>query len=245
MAATRPLRWRFIAALGLVSGGLAWGIGHGLSRRIERRDIALASRLQPPGPGASPPSRIQDINNSIMRRGLVRDLDGTAVAYTKEADGLVNQQDGSFRTDLSLERMAAILNVDRATIALPDNPHEINPDAVLFKAQVGTLTERIKELSRVKRKKQALQGRKGDWAYSEWNVRNLAFTLKRLKHPNDEEKIILAAIGRAARAIMPQPGDKILAVGVIMPERAFGVILTPGLLPLEALPDATLPGGSR
>ncbi len=120
-----------MAALALVSALLAWGIGKGLSRRIEVDDIKRSSRRQEPLPGFPDPHLVAVYNNEIMRRGLVGDLDGTAIAYMAEADGLVDK-DGGFRTNLTLERMARILKVSGATIAKPDSPREIDPDAVLF-----------------------------------------------------------------------------------------------------------------
>jgi hypothetical protein len=48
----------------------------------------------------------------------------------------------------------------------------------------------------------------------DWVVTPYSFTLNRLKHPNDEEKSVLAAVVRSATGIMPVPGDKVRAGGV-------------------------------
>jgi hypothetical protein len=227
-------RWGRIAAVALVAAVTAWAIGHVASKRIEDGDIEASSERQEPAPGFPASRKVADNNNAIMKRGLVGDLDGTAIAYAAEVDGLV-ANDGRFQTGLTLEPMARILNVGVETISKASAPHEIDPDAVLFKVQSGRLTELGKELSRRRRKEQALQGRKRDAVYDDWIVKKLSFTLNRLKHPNEEEGIVLEAISRSARSMMPQPGDKVRAVSVNRGDLESGsVILTPGMLPLEA-----------
>jgi hypothetical protein len=145
-------RWGRIAALALIAAGTAWGIGREASRRIQDHDIAIASRVQPRAQGFPDEAPIAAHNNMIMRMGLVADLDGRAVAYTAEADGLV--VDGNFRTDFSLRELAAILHVRPESIAHPKSPGEINPDAVLFRTQAGVLTENARRTSRAFRSRQ-------------------------------------------------------------------------------------------
>jgi hypothetical protein len=232
----RP-RWILIASIAVLCGSLAWGFGYHAARRIELHDIEVSRRRQEPVPEFPTPSRTADNNNSIMRLGLVADLDGTAIAYEAEADGLMIEGDGRFQAGLSVDQMAAILHVETKLIARRDWPLEIDPDAVLFRAQAGTLTELAKERSRKWRKEQALRGEKPYGVYGDWNVTNLAFTLSRLKRPSPNEQIVLAAISKAARGIMPERGEKIRAVGVARGELDRDkVALAGGMLPLEAQP---------
>jgi hypothetical protein len=167
-----------------------------------------------------------------MRMGLVANLDGTAIAYTAEGGRLV--VNGRFRTDLPLEQLARLLGVSVVSLANRQSPFEIDPDAELFSAQSGTLTENGKLVSRKLRERQVLEGKKAFAVYSEWVVTNFSFTLKRLKHPTDAEGIVLAAIVDAASGTMPKPGDKVRAVAVsrgeIGPDR---IALAAGMLPLE------------
>jgi hypothetical protein len=241
----RSARWGRIAAVSLVAAIAVWAIGREAAQRIERQDIEVSSRRQEPAPGFPASRKVADNNNAIMRKGLVGDLDGTAIAYASEVDGLV-ANDGRFQTGLTLEPMARILNVGVATISRPDAPHEIDPAAVLFKVQAGQLTEPARELSRKRRNEQALQGRKRDAVYGDWIVKELSFTLNRLNHPNEEERTVLEAISRSARAMMPQPGDKLRAVSVARGDLESGsVILTTGMLPLEAQQDTAATIGTE
>jgi len=223
----RYARWGRIAAVALVAASMTWAIGRDVSKRIESYDIEIASRPQPPLPGFPKPSETVKKNNEIMRLGLVGDLDGMPVPYTAEADGLVSKADGRFLTDLSLEQMARILHVDPASISKPDS-HEIDPGAVLFKVQSGTLTPQAKIRSREGRKTQPW------YVWSEWVICDFSFTLQKLRAPNEQERAVLTAISRAARQIPPEPGDKFRAIGVNRGEFDHGTIITPGMLPLES-----------
>ena len=63
---------------------------------------------------------------------------------------------------------------------------------------------------------------------------NSSFTLNRLRNPSAKEKIVLAAIARAAAGIMPKAGDLMRAVGVGRGELASGrIVLAAGMLPVE------------
>ncbi|HXW79972.1 MAG TPA: hypothetical protein VEJ84_10760 [Acidimicrobiales bacterium] len=144
-----------------------------------------------------------------MQLGLASDLDGTAVLYMQEADGLIDDA-GHFRLDLPVAELAHILRIPSSELTGEDG--RIDPDAVLFRAKAATLTTEAKAKSREIRKRQVAQGRNPDGVYGEWIVRDHAFTLNRLISPVGEEKIVLEAIVRAKLAVMPKPGDGIRAV---------------------------------
>ncbi len=225
-------RWGRIAVVAVAATSAVWAMGRETARWIERQDIATASQRQPSAPGFPRAGPTVDHNNALMRMGLVASLDGTAVAYTAEADGLVI--DGQFRIDLTLAELANILCVDPASIASRLAPAEVDPDAELFRARVGTLTEEGKERSRNMRGQQARAGKKPDAVFPDFVDTNFSFTLNRLRNPNAKEKVVLAAIARAATGIMPKPGDLIRAVGVDRGELAPGrIVLAAGMLPVE------------
>jgi hypothetical protein len=226
-------RWGRIAVVAVASAGAAWATGRETARRIENQDIETAAQRQPPSPGFPRQAPNVDLNNALMRMGLVANLDGTAIAYIGEADGLVI--DGQFRTDLTLVELAHILRVDLASIASRMAPDEVDPDAELFRAQIGTLTEESKERSRKIRREQARAGKTPDAVFADFENTNLSFTFNRLRNPNAQEKIVLTAIARAAVGIMPKPGDLIRAVGASRSELAPGrIALAAGMLPVEA-----------
>lgn len=136
-------RWGIIAGIALVAVVMTWAAGRVASRRVEKEGLETASRYHPPSPGYPKPNRPADNNNTNSRMGYVANLDGTVVAYAKEVNGLVSK--GQFRIDLPLVPMAEILCVSPTSIASPRSPDEIDPDAELFKAQAGTLSENGKE----------------------------------------------------------------------------------------------------
>ena len=73
--------------------------------------------------------------------------------------------------------------------------------------------------------------------YSVWNTKDYAFTIYRPIHPTEDESTVLDAISKAARAMMPQPGDGVRAVGVGRGEfERGGAVVAAGMLPLEATP---------
>ena len=233
-AAVRPrrrhARWVHIAAVALVAAGMAWAIGRAASQIVENRGLEKAARYQRPAAGRPTPCRTEDNNNINSKMGYVANLDGKVIAYAVDAGGLVS--DGQFRIDLPLERMAGILRVSPDSIAKPHSRNEIDPNAELFRAQAGTLSETGKELSRKMRTRQLQEGKTPDAAFGDLVITNFSFSLNRLKQPNDEEKIVLSAIIRAAAGIMSMPGDKIRAVGVNLGSLEPSLIaLAPGMLP--------------
>lgn len=233
-----------MAAVALIAAAVAWAIGRETAKRIEDGDIERSSRRQPPLPGLPAATRTVLNNNTIMKMGFVGDLDGKAIAYTAEADGLV--AGGQFRTDLPLEALAAILRVRPDAIAHPRFPRQVDPDAELFRAQAGTLTANAKARSREKRAWQRQHGKTPDGVVAEWIVRDFSFTLNRLRHPDDAEKAVLSAILRAAGETMPQPGDTMRAVGVFRGTLDAGrIAVAPGMLPLAAQPAAAAPFGTE
>jgi hypothetical protein len=237
----RPRRWGRIAAVAVLSAGTAWAAGRVAAHRIQSIDIAIASRRQAPEAGIRDDPRAA-IHRHISRMGWVPNLDGTAVAYAAEADGLV-APDGRFRTDLSARDAARILHIDQAAIARPDAADEIDPDAVLFRAQSGTLTAQSKAMSRQRREEQAAGGLPPDAAVRDWDVRHFAFTLERLRHPDEAERTVLSAIGRSRLLIPPEPGDTIRAIPVNRGDLEDGkVALWPGMLPPEVPTAAARPG---
>ena len=224
----RSFRWRWIGGSALIVCGIAWGAGGQLVRRIERRDIDQSSRRQEPPPGFPTPLQVAINNNRVMAMGLFADLDGLAIAYMAEADSLVGP-DGRFRDDLAITQIAAILKLDVDTLS--------KPDGVLFRAQSGRLTDTAKHVSRQLRKQQADKREEPQAVYAVWNTKDYAFTIYRLIHPTEDEKTVLDAISKAARAMMPQPGDGVRAVGVGRGEfERGGAVVAAGMLPLEATP---------
>jgi hypothetical protein len=231
-------RWGRIAAVAVLAAGMAWATGRVASKRVENDGLETSSRYQAPPPEYPKPTRTADNNNALSRMRFVADLDGKVVAYAKEVNGFVSN--GRFRIDLPLKRVADILRISPDSIVNPRAPDEIDPDAELFKAQAGTLSESGKERSRKFRTDQLREGKLPDAAVGEMVITNFSFTLNRLTHPADEEKAVLAAIIHAAAGTMPMPGDKIRAVGVDRGDLEPGFIaVAPGMLPPEAPQSAS------
>jgi hypothetical protein len=227
----RP-RWGRLAVVAVVAAGVTWAIGRAAARRIENEDIVIASQRQPPAPGFPRATPTVDHNNALVRMGLAANLNGTAIAYTSEADGLVFG--GQFRTDLALVELAEVLRVEPANIASRLAPAEVDPDAELFRAQVGTLTEESKERSRHERIQQVRTGKRPNAIVAAFVHTDLSFTLNHLRNPTAEEKTVLAAITHAAAGIMPKPGDLIRAVAVSRGELEPGrIALAAGMLPVD------------
>jgi hypothetical protein len=218
--------WARIAALVALAAAAAWGIGREASLRIFFDDTELFSRPEP-APSV-PKSRNPLINEFITTTGWVGNLDGTAVAYSSEADELV-ASDGRFQTDLTPQEAHHKLGLDAAAISKKGSPDEIDSDVVLFKAQAGTLTETAKALGRILRSKHVAAAIRG-----EWDLKDFSFTLNQLKHPSEEEKAVLAAISRSKLGILPVPGDMIRAVPANRTDFEPGMIaVSPGMLPPE------------
>jgi hypothetical protein len=214
--------------------GMAWVLGQAASEQMERRKAGSAVNFEPPSSRFPRPRQTVVNNNAIMIMGLVGDLDGMAIAYASGADRLV--ANGRFRLDLSLEQMAELLGIRPESISDPRSPRHVDPNAELFRAQAGTLTQHAKKRSRIFRERQVRSGQRPSGVHGQWLITHYSFTLNRLKHPNDDEKIVLSAIVRAAAEIMPMPGDGVRAVPVDRMEFDTGRIsLASGMLPLEPL----------
>jgi hypothetical protein len=216
-------------AIAALATAWVWAIGHGASRSSETDRSDIFAGREAPLPGRPPESRTVANNNMIARLGWVPNLDGTAIAYALQADRLV--EGGRFRTDLSLNQTARALKISPSSIANPRFPDEIDPDAELFRARSGVLTEKSKESIR-RFERQLLAGMVPDPVVHEWVITDFSFTLNRLKQPNDDEKSVISAIVHAASEIMPDPDDKSRAVGVAREALGDGRVgLTPGMLP--------------
>ena len=172
-AEARNHRWGRLVAIALVGTTATWAIGREVSRRIQNRDIEIASQRQPPAPGYPAATRTADNNNMIMRMGSVGDLEGQAIAYTMEADYLV--ANGRFRIDLPLDQMTELLRVSPELLANSRSPDAIDPAAALFKAQAGTLTDGAKECSRKLRRRPVAGRQKA--RRRRWRVGNHGFHL--------------------------------------------------------------------
>jgi hypothetical protein len=231
----RP-RWGSLAAVALVAAVITWIIGREASRRIEHDDIERASRRQPPLEGHPRPSKAAEINNLVAARGLAADLEGTAVIYPEGVCSLV-ATDGTFKIDLSAQGMAELLDLAPHGIAKIGSASEIDPQAVLFTAVSGRLTERAKVLARRGREEQARLGRPASAVGNEWVKTVHPFSLNSLKSPTPPQKQILDAISRSARVVPRQPGEKFNAIGLpcTWEEVTSGeVTFFPGYLPLES-----------
>ena len=121
-------------------------------------------------------------------------------------------------------------------IAQRDSTSEIDPDAVLFIAVAGRLTEQGKEWSRHLRDYEAREGVPQTGAGFGWVKTMHPFTLRSLNSPTPEQKEILDAISRAARVLPRQPGAKINAIGLPITDSdmtSAEVEFAGGFLPLE------------
>ena len=187
----------------------------------------------PPAASSPEPSRISINNNRSAGRKLAVDLDGTVAVYPDEVDRLVAPS-GRFRIDLSVEHIAAILNINGRMIARTSNSNDLDSEAVLFVVAVGRLTAQARLRSAAERLRQARDGVPADYAVDEWTTQELRFTLRTLSHPSSREQAILEAISRSARECMPEPGEKIRAIPATRREIESGAVdFSPGYLPLE------------
>ncbi|MGO9462879.1 MAG: hypothetical protein ACLQVF_01785 [Isosphaeraceae bacterium] len=229
----KPRRWTTIAISAAVAIGLTWAIGREASRRIDNHNIAISRRPEPPATGFPNQGLTAANNNAVSRRGLISNPEGTAVVYPKELRGLAAPSE-RFQTDLPLGQLADTLKIDGQAIAKKGSATELDPDAVLFTAITGRLSERAKARSRSERQLQARNGLPVDYTADEWVTQEFPFSLNALKQPTDEQKAILRAIWRSAREMMPEPGEKFRAVGVSRLEiQSRDVDFAPGYLPLE------------
>ena len=205
------------------------GVGLFLSLDYQRNECAID--YDPPLP-QFPKNEITDIYNNAPRTGP--DLDGIAVVFAEEATKLILAE-GRFQTDLTAEQFSRILDIELKTILLADG--KINPDAVLFRAQAATLTPNAKTISRETQR----QGTDSLlwFVHAEWERRDFAFTLNKLRNPTDVETEILMAISRVPPFAKLKTGDGIKSTRVNCVEFQFGPTITGGMLPFAAVPDGT------
>ncbi len=238
----RNLLLRFNALWVLAAGAaLLWLSGSGSWRSNPGLQNEGTLAYVPPHAGAPKLSRAAVNNNDAAELKLAPDLEGVAVIYPEQVDGLISA-DGSFRTDLAPEKMAAVLRINHAALR-KERSAELDPDATLFTAIIGRLSARAKALSRRVRESEARAGRPMSAAGYEWETTLIGFSLNSLKHPNPEEKRILNAIIRCKRRLPRRGGAGINAIGLpleqadlVKPDLLFGA----GFLPLEERP-ALLP----
>jgi len=81
---------------------------------------------------------------------VISNLEGTVVVYEEQLRELA-APDERIRTDLSLKQLADKLKIGAQAIAKKGSATEIDPDAVLFTAVTGRLSERAKARSRSER----------------------------------------------------------------------------------------------
>ena len=186
----------------LFSGGSAVS----MRQRFGQDRIEAISGYSPPSESIRKPSRAAANNNKSAERKLQVNLEGTAVVYPEEVDALA-AADGSFRTELSLNEMASALRIDPKSIANPRSKHEIDPEAVLFKAVTGRLTDQAKARSRWMREIELRGGPAASTAGCEWVTVEFPFSLNALKHPNRDQKVVLDAISHSARSRATTGGE--------------------------------------
>jgi hypothetical protein len=161
------------------------------------------------------PSRTAQSNNKAAELRLPANLEGTAVAYPQEVAALADA-DGEFRTGLSLDEIASVLKVDPQSIAKRESRHEIDPDAFLFMAVTGRLTEQAKARSRRMRETDLQHLQPVSATSEDWVKTAVPFSLNSLRHPDQEQKIVLDAISRSARDLVREPGAKANAVPLLL-----------------------------
>src|SRR6516162_3315696 len=93
---TRLHNWAWRVAIAAVATAWVWAIGHGASRSSETDQMDIFAEPEAPLPGLALKCRTAANNNMIARLGWVPNLDGTAIAYDRQADHLV--EEGRFRT---------------------------------------------------------------------------------------------------------------------------------------------------
>jgi hypothetical protein len=198
--------------------------------------------LQSPLPGFPKSKTAEILNRSVetaANMGVGPNLYATAVVFAENATNMLGP-DGQFQTELTRDELATTLDVTPETISTPDG--QINPDAVLFRARSATLTASAIIRSLEMRTKQ-LANPTVPWAvYAEWNTRDFALTLNKLRNPNDEERAILTAICQAPPRGEPKPGDKIRATGMNRGLLESGPVITGGMLPFAPLTSGGVPG---
>jgi hypothetical protein len=213
------------------AAGLFWWFGCEYVHRF--------GKYSPASEGIPKPSPAEVSDNESAKLHLPINLEGTAVAYSQEVAALVSA-DGEFRTELSLNEMASVLKIDPRSIARRGSRNEINPDAALFNAVTGRLSEPAKtRIWRLWETEEYPETRPVPTYPDEWLTVDVPFSLKVLRHPNPEQKMILDAISRSARNLMREPGAKANAVPLLFLHaggRSEAVDFTGGCLPLGPLP---------
>jgi hypothetical protein len=191
-----------------------------------------------PSEGISKSLLALDSNNEAAALHLPANLEGTAVVYPQAVAALVGA-DGEFRTELSLNAIASILKIDPQTIARRGSKNEIDPEAALFTAVTGRLSERAKARIRRLREKEYVDTGSAPVNPDEWLTVEVPFSLNTLRHRNAEQKLILDAISRSARGLVREPGAKANAVPLPFlhaGRQSEGFEFAGGYLPLESLP---------
>jgi hypothetical protein len=237
--ALRFARWRSTGTLLVGMAGLLWWLSGEYAHRFDQNRIEEKAGFSPPSERIPKLSRAVVNNNEAALLQLPVNLEGTAVAYPEEVDGLVGA-DGEFRTDLSLSEMASVLRIDPQTIPQRGSKTEIDSKAVLFEAVTGRLSERAKAKSRRMREIERREGRPVSAFGHEWVTVAFPFSVTTLNHPNHEEQVVLDAISRSARGLKREPGAKTNAVplpSVRQGGRFRGFEFAGGYLPLEPFPD--------
>jgi hypothetical protein len=223
--------WAVVLVVVALFGWLSNQVAH----RATQNQVDEQTRYSPPLKEMPPRSREAIINEDAAALHVEVDLDGTAVVYPEQVRGLV-RSDGSFRTDLTLEELARVLNLNARRIATQDS-RRINPDAVLFKVRIGRLTENSRASARRHREMEALERRGLPFGGYEWASGEESFTLNSLRRPTAAQQAVLNAISRSARLLPRQPGARINAVALESLSKAAEpqpFEFSAGLLPLEA-----------
>ena len=229
------LRFLLVFTIGFFS----WA-GNDLLARKHKHEAEEKLGYSPPPEAFPKPSAIAKNNNNTAELHLPPDLEGTAVIYPEQVDGLVDR-DGVFRTGLSLSELARVLRVDTQKIASEGSKDEIDPDAVLFCALTGTLSEQAKAKSWQLREVEIRMGQPPSSVADGWVQCKLSFCLNALLHPSADQKLVLDAISRSALLVPRFPGAKISAVPLPFDPEREQPSFAPGYLPIEAaakIPDA-------
>jgi hypothetical protein len=207
----RFARWNSVGALLMVTAGVFWWLGGEYARRFSQNRLEERLTYSPPSERMRKPSRTAENNNEAARRQLFVNLDGTAVVYPEEVDAFA-AADGSFHTELPLNELASRLRIDPKSIAKLRSTNEIDPEAVLFHAVTGRLSDRSKAQSRIMRELELRGIPAASTAGCEWVTVDFPFSLNALKRPDRDQKLVLDAISRSARGLAREPGAKINAV---------------------------------
>jgi hypothetical protein len=234
----RFVQWNCVRFLLVCAVGFFWWAGGELVHQLVKNSTEDEAARSSPPDNYPQPSLFVVNNNKDAQLRLPPDLDGTAVVYPIEVDRLVGP-DGSFCTDLSLSELAGLLNVDPQTIAKKGSVNEIDPEAVLFTAVTGRLSEPAKAQARRKREIQIQDGLPPSAVVEDWVQTKLYFNLKALKQPSADQKLVLDSIRRSALGLPRQPGAKTNAAPMITladgdQPRDFN--FTGGSLPLAPIP---------